>query len=70
MVTVFLSDLPVMTVPVSSLSMIVPCETLFVPSVSPAFTVMSPFSMSHIAAKAGAFKVVSMAAVRINAAAR
>ena len=50
MVTVFLSDSPVMTVLVSSLSMVSPCVTLFVPSVSPAFTVMSPLAMSHRAA--------------------
>ena len=60
----------VMMVLVSSLSMIEPCETLFVPSVSPAFTVMLPFSMHHVSAKAGAARVVSIAAVRINAAAR
>ena len=60
----------VMTVSVSSLSMVLPCETLFVPLVSPAFTVMSPSSMYHVSAKAGAVKVVSIAAVRINAAAR
>ena len=70
MVTVFLSDLPVMTVPVSSTSFCSPCETMFVPSVLPAFTVMSPFSMSHVSAKAGAVKVVSIAAVRTSAAAR
>ena len=50
MVTVFLSDSPVMTVLVSSLSMVSPCETLFFPSASPAFTVMSPLAMSHRAA--------------------
>ena len=38
--------------------------------VSPAFTVMSPFSMDHVPAKAGAARVVSITAVRINAAAR
>ena len=38
--------------------------------VSLAFTVMSPFSMYHVPAKAGAARVVSIAAVRINAAAR
>ena len=47
-----------------------PCLTLFGPSASPAFTVMSPFSMSHVSAKAGAVKVVSIAAVRTSAAAR
>ena len=60
----------VMMVLVSTLSMIEPCETLFVPLVSPAFTVMLPFSMHHVSAKAGAARVVSIAAVRINAAAR
>ena len=38
--------------------------------VSPAFTVMLPFSMYHISAKAGTARVVSIAAVRISAAAR
>ena len=60
----------VIMVLVSTLSMIVPCETLFVPSVSPAFTVMLPSSMRHVAAKAGAARVVSIAAVRTSAAAR
>ena len=48
-VTVFSSDLPVMTVSVSSTSFS-PCVTLFVPSASPAFTVMSPSAMSHVPA--------------------
>ena len=60
----------VMMVLVSTTSLFVPCETLFVPSVSPAFTVMSPSSMRHISAKAGAARVMSIAAVRTNAAAR
>ena len=50
MVTVFLSDSPVMTVSVSFTSSFSPCETQFVPSVSPAFTVMSPSAMFHGAA--------------------
>ena len=49
MVTVFSFDSPVMTVSVSSTSFS-PCVTLFVPSASPAFTVMSPSAMSHWAA--------------------
>ena len=60
----------VITVLVSSTSGFSPCETLFVPSVSPALTVMSPSSMYHSFAKAGAVRVVSIAAVRISAAAR
>ena len=50
MVTVFFPDSPVMTVSVSSTSSFSPCVTLFVPSASPAFTVMSPLAMSHRAA--------------------
>ena len=49
MVTVFSFDSPVMTVSVSSTSFS-PCVTLFVPSASPAFTVMLPSAMSHWAA--------------------
>ena len=60
----------VMTVSVSSSSVVEPCETLFVPSVLPAEIVMSPFSMYHVFAKAGAARVVSIAAVRTSAAAR
>ena len=60
----------VMMVPVSSTSGSAPCETLFVPLVSLAEIVMSPSSMYHVPAKAGAVRVVSIAAVRINAAAR
>ena len=60
----------VMVVLVSSSSVVVPCVTLFVPSVLPAEIVMSPSSMYHVLAKAGAVKVVSMAAVRTSAAAR
>ena len=70
MVTVFLSDVPVMMVLVSSTSFLFPCETVFFPLVSPAFTVMLPSSMHHVPAKAGAARVMSIAAVRINAAAR
>ena len=66
---VFLSRF-VMMVLVSSTSFLFPCETVFFPSVPLAFTVMSPSSMCHISAKAGAARVVSIAAVRINAAAR
>ena len=50
MVTVFSFDSPVMTVSVSSTSFFSPCVTLFVPSASPAFTVMLPSAMSHWAA--------------------
>ena len=50
MVTVCSSDSPVMTVSVSFTSSFSPCETQFVPSVSPAFTVMSPSAMFHGAA--------------------
>ena len=46
MVTVLLSDSPVMTVSVSSL-VVSPCVTLFVPPAPPASTVMSPLAMSH-----------------------
>ena len=60
----------VMMVPVSSTSGSAPCETLFVPLVSLAEIVMSPSSMYHVFAKAGAVKVVSIAAVRTSAAAR
>ena len=60
----------VMTVSVSFSSVVSPCETLFVPSILPAFTVMLPFSMYHVFAKAGAARVVSIAAVRTSAAAR
>ena len=60
----------VMTVSVSFSSVVSPCETLFVPSVLPAFTVMLPSSMYHVPAKAGAARVVSIAAVRTSAAAR
>ena len=60
----------VMTVSVSGTSVLSPCETLFVPLVSPAFTVMLPSSIYHSFAKAGAARVMSIAAVRINAAAR
>jgi len=60
----------VMMVSVSFTSFLFPCETVFVPLVSPAVTVMLPSSMYHVPAKAGAARVVSIAAVRINAAAR
>ena len=46
MVTVCSSDLPVMTVSVSSL-VVPPCVTLFVLSAPPASTVMLPSAMSH-----------------------
>ena len=50
MVTVCSSDSPVMTVSVSFTFSFFPCVTQFVPSVSPAFTVMSPSAMFHGAA--------------------
>ena len=70
MVTVFSFDVPVMMVLVSSTSFLFPCETVFFPSVPLAFTVMSPFSMYHVSAKAGAARAVSIATVRTSAAAR